>query len=392
MALLNDPTGKIMTTQPQAQPQTAINYAEGPNRPPTYYTPGYDPRLPGTTGGVQYNPSLGYLQGQNGTGLGQYPITNAGPSNFNGPPVNTQYDRNGHYIGPPSQAIQNPNAPPVMGGPQPGKSGAFQLNPPPSNPTAPPPPTGTTSTPTSTTPPTKPILPGWGYYLGADSGQGQFAAENVNNEFGQNFLRQLQQYDPNAHFTRHETYGGEGGGGGETYSLDYDRTKLPNGGPGKDWGVDMNQGAFAGLRNDPNASYAGHLFNNDAVRTDPNGYGQVTDHRNQNILADQAPDWIGKYGPAIIAMIASMGAAAPALLAGEGMGSFGLGAGGNMAMGIVNGAQSLSNGGSPLQVLGNAAINYGTGQLGLPSVAKPFLQYGLNELTRKPDPSRPGGG
>ncbi len=212
------------------------------------------------------------------------------------------------------------------------------------------------------------VLPGWGYYLSGN----QFGAENVNNQYGQDFLRQLQQYDPSAHFQAQQTYGGEGGDSGTTYTLQYDPSKLPNGGaPGM---VDMNQGAYAGLRNDPNASYGGHLFDSNAVSKDPNGYGTVTSPRNMNVAADEAPDAIARYAPMIVMALATMGAGAPLLSALGGGGGAMTGA--NMGVAGINAVRALANGGG-VQSLIPAAISMGGSALGVPSYATSLLNTGI---------------
>jgi hypothetical protein len=165
------------------------------------------------------------------------------------------------------------------------------------------------------------VLPGWGYYLG-----NEVDSANVNNKYGQQFLNDIQKYDPNAHWEVANQYGGSDGGATTTMMrMVYDKSKLPGG--DRPAMVDMNPGAYAGFRDDPNAGYRGHLYDQSAISEDPNGYGLVTSPRNLNIAADDAPDWVAKYAPMIIASIATMGAAAPALMAGEGLFSSLAGAG-----------------------------------------------------------------
>ena len=197
--------------------------------------------------------------------------------------------------------------------------------------------------PTTATPAPKaaaPQLSGWGYYLGNEVDQG-----NTQNKYGQQFLHDIQQYDPNAHWEVANQYGGSDGGATQTMMrLVYDDKKLPGGGaPAM---VDMNQGAYAGFRDDPNAGYAGHLFDHDAaITTDPNGYGRVTSPRNMDLASDFYDPW-GTYGPMIIAAIATMGAAAPALAARAGLGAFsgGLGAGGAAVSALPGVGRAISSG------------------------------------------------
>lgn len=393
MALLNDPTGKVMAAPPPVKPMTAVNVAEGPNRPPTYYTPGYDPRLPGTNGGVQYNPSLGYLQGQNGTGLGQYPTTNVGPSNFQGPQVSTQYDRNGQYIGPRVSTLQNPNAAPVYGGPTPGKGG----QPAPANPVAPPPPTGTPPPPTGTTPPPTgtPPPPGQDFRdifnfmptaetdnmimghpeLGqANRGQSTYINPGDENNWTPEQRAQVQRFQDAGIISRQMDSEGNYG----DWNINYD--KLPM--------AQVNGHAMSSQYFTPTDSTGSNLMNPDQ-RLNTSNYGEVSNSLNNNTYKpNKWGDLIYQWAPSLF--MAGMGGA---IASAAGAGSFApMGQAGQMAWNAPRIAQGLGEGGNPAQILGNAAISYGSGALGLPAIAKPFLQYGLNELTRKPDPSRPGGG
>lgn len=192
----------------------------------------------------------------------------------------------------------------------------------------------------------KSILPGWGYYTGAE-----VDSANTQNPYGQQFLADVQKYDPNARWEFANAYGGSDGGAQQTmYKLNYDASKLPGGGtPGM---VDMNAGAFNGMYNDGGEhSYKGNLFNPDAVGEDKNGYGRTTSPRNMNLGADHHSA-VDTYGPMIIALIASLGAAAPALMAGNAsLGSFSTGLGGSLTNGIVGGARSLGNGGGAMSLL-----------------------------------------
>jgi hypothetical protein len=227
----------------------------------------------------------------------------------------------------------------------------------------------------------KSILPGWGYYTGAEVDKA-----NTENQYGQQFLRDMQQYDPSAHYEQVNQYGGSDGDNVRTMMrLIYDPSKLPNGGtPGM---VDMNAGAYNGMYNDgAEHSYGGNLFKPDAVTNDANGYGRVTSPRNMNLAADHHSA-VDTYGPMIVALIASLGAAAPALAAGNAtLGSFSTGTGGALANGLVNGARALDNGGG-LSSLVPAAISAGGSALGLPSYVTSGANaaYGISQ-GRRPSP------
>jgi hypothetical protein len=144
---------------------------------------------------------------------------------------------------------------------------------------------------------------------------------------GDEILKQLQKYDPNARVVQvADSSGGEGGGGsGVGWKFEFDQSKLPAMGPAGynvDWAPANRE-----LRN-PNLVY------NDPI------YGPLTPR--QNIAKQKDPWWV-TAAPLAVAGLATAGAAIPALAAGgvaggtAGVtgGAAGLAAG-NIASGIGN--------------------------------------------------------
>lgn len=160
-------------------------------------------------------------------------------------------------------------------------------------------------------------IPYWGYY----GNQSYFDSDPTSGQPGMDFLHALRQYDPNATFVS-SSGGGEGDAGATRWTLQYDRSKLP----GRSLGggnVDMNPGDYAPTMWSPNdhgesfadykrlnpgvGNFRGRLFNPNAIGTDP-VYGRVTSPQN---VMEPDPDFITRYGPAIIGAIGMFGGLGP---------------------------------------------------------------------------------
>lgn len=174
--------------------------------------------------------------------------------------------------------------------------------------TAAPAPTDTTAPPADTTAPTvPPSLRAWllQHYGGADV----LNQDQYNYFGGDEVLRQVQQFDPNARWTPTDIGGGEGGSAGRGVRLDFDISKLPGvGGPGG--GASLFDTGFRPVYDDSKLYHPDMVYN-DAL------YGNLTPYRN----VDQGPaPFLQKYGPLIAAAIAMGGPAAAGALAGAGIG------------------------------------------------------------------------
>lgn len=187
--------------------------------------------------------------------------------------------------------------------------------------------------------------------------------DEVNSARAQQMLANLRQYDPNAAFA--QTYGSDGQSLG--YTLNFDPRKLP----GVDGSGQLGQGAAGiGTGNTfmPRFSTVQPrmtLTNPNAVSNSP-VYGKITD--NGNIY--DAPDFITKYGPALVGLFAmGIGPLAGAMSGGAITAANGAGAGANAfgrAIGntITGTGRTLASGGrfDPLSL----APVVGAG-LGIPS-------------------------
>jgi len=174
-------------------------------------------------------------------------------------------------------------------------------------------------------------------YYGMLGGKSGPQHELLNDEAtAQAYLARVRQIDPNAKLSFGQTNGGggEGGGGGGTneYYIDWDNSKLP-----QSTVPDNGHMAVAG-------GYGKDLYNPEALSYDPN-YGVMTDNRNFNTAKTDA-SWLD-YSPYLIAAIATMGAAAPAMAAGMGAGEAiagaSLGAAGNATMALPSVGRAISN-------------------------------------------------
>ena len=180
------------------------------------------------------------------------------------------------------------------------------------------------------------------YYgmLGSQGGKPGMQHELLNDEASaQGYLARVRQIDPNAKISFGQTNGGggEGGGGGGTneYYIDWDNSKLPQSSV-----PDNGHAAVAGGY----GRQASDRFNPDDLQYDPN-YGVMTDNRNFNTAKTDA-SWLD-YSPYLIAAIATMGAAAPAMAAGMGAGEAiagaSLGTAGNAVMALPSVGRAISN-------------------------------------------------
>lgn len=129
---------------------------------------------------------------------------------------------------------------------------------------------------------------------------------------GDDILKQLQQYDPNAKWTDTDLGGGEGGSRGTGKRLDFDITKMPT--------SKLPNGQVHGLHGlAPSNGSSGGLINPGYKWDDP-VYGSVTDSKNLKFKREG----IDKWAPAIAALIAMGGPAIAGALAGAGIGGAGL--------------------------------------------------------------------
>ncbi len=178
---------------------------------------------------------------------------------------------------------------------------------------------------------------------------------------GDDIMKQLQAYDPNAHWESAELSGGEGGSSGTGMRLVFDNTKLPPvsapGGEGVTW-VPANR----------------ELHNSALVYNDP-VYGPLTIP--QNIVKQKDPWWV-TVAPLVVAGAATAGAAIPALAAG----------------GVAGGTAAVTGGAAGL-----AAENIAMGAAGspwwteilkrAPQLARPFIPPTASTPTPPTPPSAP---
>lgn len=181
---------------------------------------------------------------------------------------------------------------------------------------------------------------------------------------GDAILEAMRRFDPNAQWSRQDLYGGEGGGAGQGYRLDYDRSKLPAGaGPGWMSPVNMNPD---------------RLRNGEMKYYDPN-YGWVTDPRN----VYHKSEGIEKWAPAIAALISMGGPALGAAAAGAGIGA---GVGGTSA--VTGSAAGLV----PANIPAAGASSWWTNLLGkAPRTVGPLLSGAPSAPTLNPRPVVPAG-
>lgn len=117
---------------------------------------------------------------------------------------------------------------------------------------------------------------------------------------GDDILRQIQQFDPNARWTPTEIGGGEAGTQGQGLRLDFDVTKLPGvGGPGG--GKSIFDAGLVPVY-DSNQS----LRNADMVYDDPY-YGRLTPV--QNVNKPKGNPWLEYGGPIAVSLVAPYAAA-----------------------------------------------------------------------------------
>jgi hypothetical protein len=205
---------------------------------------------------------------------------------------------------------------------------------------------------------------------------------------GDEVLRQIQQFDPNARWTTTDIGGGEGGGVGRGRRLDFDVTKLPGvGGPGR--GASIYDTGFVPVYDDSKLHNSNMVYN-DAL------YGNLTPYRN----VDKGPTpFLEKYGPLIAAAIAMGGPAAAAALAAGGIGagagaaSLGAGAGAWGGAALADGAAAApwwaTSAVKAIPTLGKnvgalTAPNYATGP-----VAKAPVQYNPDAYNSGGSPAKP---
>lgn len=140
---------------------------------------------------------------------------------------------------------------------------------------------------------------GSGYGVLSDEMLAQFGGKDA-------MLAALQKYDPNAHATTTEQYGGEGGSGPLGTRFDFDAGKMPKTAKGEDFYTVRATG-----------SGDSHLINKNAAYDDPN-YGTVANSKYFNMKDD--PLWV-KLAPLLVSIAAP---AAGGALAGMGIGGAGL--------------------------------------------------------------------
>lgn len=191
-------------------------------------------------------------------------------------------------------------------------SGEAPVTTPPITETAPPaatepPPAATEPPPAVTEPPpaADPVsanLRGWLQQF--RSGMNVLSPEMYQLYNGDEILRELQKFDPNARWTPTAQWGGEGGDGPMGYRLDYDVTKLPTvGGPGG--GRDVF--GWAAVQDGAN------LIRPEMVYEDPY-YGKITPSQNIKKAADP---WWTYAAPLAVGVVAPWAAG---LAAGAGIG------------------------------------------------------------------------
>jgi hypothetical protein len=147
---------------------------------------------------------------------------------------------------------------------------------------------------------------------------------------GDELLKSLQQFDPNAKWTDTEIGGGEGGSQGMGKRLDFDVTKMPNSKtPG---GKDISWSEIAP------SNFGSDGLKNPDFKWDDENYGEVTDSRN----IKREVSGIEKYAPLIAAAIAMGGPMAGGLLAGAGIGG-----GAGFTSAVTGGAAGLGAGSVP---------------------------------------------
>jgi len=135
----------------------------------------------------------------------------------------------------------------------------------------------------------------------ATSGNSVLSPEMWQYYGGDDLVKALQKYDPNAKVVTTSLGGGEGGDQGDGYRIDVDLSKLPKSSAG-----------LAGFDLNPSNLHT-NVINPNAVIDDPN-YGSVTN--SSNFYKEADPLWT-KIAPLAVSMVAPMAGAA---LAGAGIG------------------------------------------------------------------------
>lgn len=170
-------------------------------------------------------------------------------------------------------------------------------------------PTPPSDTPADTTNPNdttaiSPSLRSW--LLQQKSGYNVLTPEMYNYFGGDEILKQLQQFDPNARWTVSDIGGNEGGPSGQGLRLDFDPSKLPGvGGPGA--GRSIYDTGFVPVYDNSN------LHNADMTYDDPY-FGRLTPYK--NVVKPKA-DWWEYAAPLAVGLLAPYAAAG---LAGAGIG------------------------------------------------------------------------